>query len=132
MAQDDAGVLVDSHLWVEFLSRKKNRHTAEVERLIRAGRAVLAGPVLFEVLVGPRQEAERQYLLGRMRAFRLLQTTDQVWLKAVTLGRLEGVARRQVPFSNVLIASHAEVHQVRLFSLDSHFDVFPHVLRHRA
>ncbi len=131
MESDSVGVLIDSHLWVEFLSREKSTHTAEVARLIRAGKVHLAGPILYEVLVGPRREADRQYLQGRLRAFPLLACTDQVWHKAVELGRLKAVATRKVPFSDVLIAAHADVHRASVFTSDPHFDVFENLERHR-
>ena len=72
-----------------------------------------------------------QYLQGRLRAFPLLPATERVWLRAVELGRLPGVAGRQVPFSDVLIAAHAEVHGCEVFTRDRHFDVFPKLKRHR-
>ena len=124
------GVIVDSHLWIEFFSRQKSKDTAEVARLIRASAVVMAGPILFEVLVGPRREAQRQYLQGCLRAFPLLPATEHVWSRAVDLGRLRAVASHEVPFSDVLIAAHAESHGSSLFSRDPHFDVFPRLKRH--
>ncbi len=132
MGKEGAGVVVDSHLWVEFLSGEESEDTVEVEALIRSRSIVLAGPIVFELLIGPRQEGQRQYLHGRLRAFPMLATTDQVWFKSVELGRLPAVAKRRVPFSDVLIAAHAELHGCALFSRDPHFDVFPHLMRHGA
>lgn len=103
-----------------------------MERLIRSGRVVLAGPIIFEVLVGPRRESERQYLQGRLRAFRLLSTDEQVWLRAIEIERLPGVDSRRLPFSDVLIAAHAEHHGCALFSRDPHFEAFPDLKRHRV
>jgi len=131
MERRDADVLVDSLLWIEFLSGKENEETAEVERLIRARSVVLAGPIVFEVLVGPRREAQRQYLQGRLRAFRMLATEERVWLRAIELGRLDGVAARKVPFSDILIAAHADHHGCKLFTTNAHFDAFPDLRRHR-
>src|SRR5262245_44918804 len=131
MAGKGGAVIVDSHLWIEFLSGEKTGDTAEVSRLIRAGTLVLAGPILFEVLVGPRREDQRRYLQSRLRAFPLLETNEQVWSRAVELGRLPGVPAREVPFSDVLIAAHAQVHSAAVFSNDPHFDAFPDLERHR-
>jgi predicted nucleic acid-binding protein len=131
MGKSAGGVVVDSHLWIEFLSGKKDNDTLEVGRLIRARSVALAGPILYEVLVGPRSEGERQYLQGRLRAFPMLAATDTVWLRAVELGRLPGVAVQRVPFSDVLIAAHAEIHGLGVFTNDPHFDVFPRLKRHR-
>ncbi len=130
MARTDARVIVDSHLWVEFLSGEKSEDTKAVAQLIGTGRVTLAGPVLFELLVGPRTEAQRQYLQGRLRAFLLLPCTDKVWLEAAALGRLPGVIRRQVPFSDVLIAAHAQVHECEVFTRDPHFDAFGDLRRY--
>ena len=123
-------VLVDSHLWIQFFSREKSKDTAEITRLIQSSLVVMAGPILFEVLVGPRREAQRQYLEGCLRALPLLPATERVWSRAVDLGRLRAVAAREVPFSDVLIAAHAESHGSSLFSRDPHFDVFPRLKRH--
>lgn len=125
-------VVADSHLWIEFLSGKKSRDTEELARLIRSGSVVLAGPIVYEILVGLRREGERQYLQGRLRALDLLPTTDQVWFKAVELGRLEGVATRRVPFSDVLIAAHVDCYGLELFTRDPHFDVFSTLRRHKS
>lgn len=132
METSGARVVVDSHLWVEFLSRKLNSSTQEVERLIRARAVVLVGPVLYEVLIGPRQEGQRQYLASRLRALPLLETNEAVWLQAVELGRMHGAIARQVPASDVLIAAHCEVYGCALFSRDRHFDAFPDLARHQA
>ena len=126
------GVIVDSHLWIEFFSREKSKDTAEVARLIRTSAILMVGPVLYEVLVGPRREAQRQYLEGCLRAFPVLETTREVWLHMVDLGRLPAVASREIPFSDVLIAAHAESHGSSLFTRDPHFDVFPRLKRHRG
>lgn len=130
MASSDEGVLVDSQLWISFLSGRKNRDSVEVARLIRSRKVLLAGPILFEVLVGPRTTGARQYLQGRLMAFPLLTATLEVWLTSVDLGRLPAVAARKVPFSDVVIAAHALAHNCKLFTRDPHFDAFPDLRRH--
>jgi predicted nucleic acid-binding protein len=124
-------VLVDSHLWVEFLSGKRNRRAAEVERLLRADAVCVAGPILYELLLGPRTEAQREYLGSRLGALPFIETTRPVWLCAVRLGRLPSAISRQVPPSDVLIAAHCHVYDCALFTGDAHFDVFPELRRHR-
>jgi predicted nucleic acid-binding protein len=131
MEKARAGVIVDSRRRIEFLSGEKSKAAAEVARIIRSGDLHLAGPILFEVLIGPRTEGQRRYLQGRLRASPLVPTTEEVWFRAIELGRLEGVAARKVPFSDVLIAAHADVHGCELFSTDPHFDAFPDLSRHR-
>ena len=125
------GVIVDTHLWIEFFSGKANVASTEIARLIKDRRIRLAGPVLYELLVGPRVEGQRQYLQSQLRAFALLDTTETVWLRAIALGRLHAVFARQVPPSDVLIAAHCAVHGCALFTRDSHFDAFPELKRHR-
>jgi predicted nucleic acid-binding protein len=124
------GVVVDSHVWVDFFSGKRNAATQEVERLIRAGEVRLVGPVLYELLVGPRQESHCQYLSSRLRALPWLESTEKVWLRAAAMGRLRSVMVRQVPASDVFIAAHCDVYGCALFTRDSHFDAFPELRRH--
>jgi predicted nucleic acid-binding protein len=130
MAADDNRVVVDSHLWIEMLSGRTNTSVTSVKTLIRTQRVVLVGPVVYEVLIGPRHEAQRAYLQSRLRAIPLLATNEAVWMRAVELGRLPSVALRKVPFSDVLIAAHCEVHACALFTRDPHFDTFPKLKRH--
>ncbi len=131
MAPNAESVVVDSHLWVEYFARKENTYTEAIGRLARQGRLMQVGPVVYEVLVGPKDEGERNYLLGCLRALPLLPTREDVWLRAARLGAQAAARNNRVPTSDVLIAAHCIVHRCALFTRDAHFDVFGELKRHR-
>lgn len=125
----NGAVVVDTHLWIDLFSGKHTPITKALDRLIVLDRANVIGPIFFEVLIGPKREDHRQYILGRLRKFTFLPTKSEVWHHTVKLGVLPGVFLRNVPDSDVLIAAHCEVYDCALFTRDSHFDVFQNLKR---
>lgn len=126
----NAPVVVDTHLWIEFLGNKENRSTQEMRRLIQRESVRLVGPVLYEVLVGIRKEGQRQFVRSKLLSITMLDTVTEIWLRGAELGRLPAVRAREVPLSDILIAAHCEIHNCELFSRDPHFDLFPKLRRY--
>lgn len=127
---DSRHIVVDTHLWIEFLGRKANKSTAQIGRLIDLERVRLVGPVLYEVLVGIRNEGQRQFVRSILLAIPMLDASAQVWVTASELGRRPVVISRHVPISDIQIAAHCEVHNCLLFSRDAHFNLFPKLRRY--
>ena len=134
MASESAAsswVLADSQVWVEYFSGKDNAYTREADQLLEARRLCMAGPVLYEVLVGVKDEGRRLYLRSQMLELHLLQTTLPVWLQTVRCG-LRTVARYpDFPAGDVLIAAHCLTYGCALLARDPHFDVFHELRRHK-
>ena len=128
--RNDERVVADSHLWIEHFNGNRNSHTLELQRLARAKKLWLAGPILCEVLTGPKREDQRRYLQSRMCLLPFLETTIRVWSIGVELFRLTSVRTRKVPWQDVLIAAHCIANEAALFTRDPHFDAFPTLSRH--
>lgn len=125
-----AGVVADTHLWVEYFSQKNNNAVAEIDRLLRQDLVRMVEPVRYELLTGARATGEREYLVGVLRALPMLETSDAVWVEAIRLSVEENTHLNRVPMSDVLIAATCRLHGCSLMTRDPHFDVFTELLRH--
>ena len=124
-------VVVDSNLWIDHFSGAQNKYVEEVTTLTKQGRACLAGPILYEVLVRIRSPDQRRFIRSRMGRQPILPTTEGVWLRAVELARTESIlSDDEYPMADILIAAHCLLHNVPLFTRDSHFDRVSPLRRH--
>lgn len=114
-------VLIDTSAWIKFFRRGGDPIGGRVEERIRAGQAVLTGPVLAELLQGCKSEAEQGKLLRVLTSVRYVGVTRGDWTTAgETLGRL----RRQgttLPLTDALIATVARRNGLSVLTLDQHF-----------
>lgn len=115
-------VLVDSCVWIRA-NQPGGDLMAKValETLLEEDEAAFCGPVRLEVLGAMRREGR-----SRFDAFFSLvphlAMTDAMWDDAVRVGRvLADQARVTLPWNDVLIAAIALRHQVRVYTLDAHF-----------
>ena len=126
---DPAAVLLDTSVWVAALRGADEKTTRRVQQLLRAGRVVICGPVLFELRRGLRP-SERERVLPLLDAVPRLHLEEQEWEAAAELDgdlRQRGVT---LPPMDVLIAQVARRHTVPLYTLDHHFDEIPQLDRY--
>ena len=114
-------VLVDSSAWIESLRRNGDmRVKLAVEGLLEAYEAQWCSPVRIEVLGGARKE-ERALLGKRFSVIPYRPCREDDWDRAVALAwrlRNHGIT---CPWLDVLIAAIAIHDDVRLYSIDAHF-----------
>jgi predicted nucleic acid-binding protein len=121
-------VLVDTPIWSLALQRKgtdlnshEKRLSAEMEELIREGRAQLIGPVRQELLSGIRLEASFQKLRNYLRAFDEPQIDAVDYEEAAAIHnqcRSRGIAGSSIDF---LICAVALRRDWRIFTTDQDF-----------
>ena len=118
--------LIDTSAWVEALLRDGDEGVrSRVERLLKAGHAILCDMVILELWNGARGEYERSKLRQITETLDRVPTTDAVWTTAYTLAttcRTQGIT---VPTTDLLIAATARVHGLELFEADGHFRMIP-------
>ena len=121
---DSDSVLVDSSVWVGFLSGHP-KEVAVVSSLRRAHHIVICGQILQEVLQGSRDapalaKLERQFAIWDYEAE---QPADFLEAARTYAGlRWNGVT---VPPSDCLIAAVAKRRHVRVCATDPHFGLIP-------
>lgn len=115
-------VLIDSSAWIEALRGKGEVGVKlAVEGLLDAYEALLCSPVRLEVLGGARAEERRRLgMYFSVIPYRAVSAQD--WEQAVALAwrlRDKGLT---VPWLDVLIASIAISDNIRLYTVDAHFE----------
>jgi predicted nucleic acid-binding protein len=125
----EAGVLVDTSVWIDFL-RNETAASGALEGLIRAGRVVTAGIVIFELVQGARSDKEKAMVSDLLFGLDYVEMSHDLWGFAGTLSRSLKGRGLNLPLSDVLLAAIALKHELSLFTLDSHFDGIPGVKRH--
>lgn len=115
-------VLVDSSVWIRA-NQANGDLLAKValESLLEEDEAAFCGPVRLEVL-GAMRRASRSRFDAYFEQVPYLTMIDATWEHAVRIARvLSDEARVTLPWNDVLIAAIAQRHQVRVYTLDGHF-----------
>jgi len=123
---DRNSVLVDTSAWIDFFN-SDSESSRLVARLVEENRAVIIGPVIYEVLQGARSREESDVVLSALLGLDSVETTMHLWIKAGELSsglRKKGVT---LPMSDVLIASAAIENDFSVLTSDSHFAKIPHL-----
>jgi predicted nucleic acid-binding protein len=114
-------ILVDSSVWIDFLSSSPSRAGVELRRMIAEAESfALAGVVVTEVLQGLKRDMSRvesylaQWEMLEPRGFHTYREAAVIFRSA----RAKGIAFTTV---DALIAAIALEHGATLFSLDRDF-----------
>lgn len=116
-------VLVDSSVWIESLRPKGDmRVKLALEGLLDTYEALWCAPVRLEVIGGARREERNR--LGRFFSvipYRPFKEED--WNRAISLAWSLRGKGLNLPWLDVLIASIAIHDDVRVYSIDKHFEI---------
>ncbi|PZC49006.1 MAG: hypothetical protein C1O27_000375 [Chloroflexi bacterium] len=125
-------VIVDTSVWIQFMRARNSLEHLELARLIRAGQAVMVGPVLAEILQGARSQEEYERLFFDLTALPYAETSRETWAE---VGLLSYQLRREgspVGVVDLTIAALALEYGHGVYTLDKHFLRIPGLLLHRA
>jgi predicted nucleic acid-binding protein len=115
-------VLVDSSVWIEALRRNGDIGVkVAIEALLDADAAVICSPVRLEIL-GAARKNERRIINEYISEVTYRPCTSSDWEHAIALSwrlRDKGLV---VPWMDIMIATVAMQDEVRVYSLDKHFD----------
>lgn len=124
-------VLVDSSAWIEFLRKTGSPANKAVRRAIDADEAATTDAVVLEVLLGARDDFERQRLTRMLAS--CLQLPQEPWDDVQAAAMLYTTCRRagETPrsSSDCLIAAVAMRTDVPVLHRDRDFDV---IARHTS
>jgi len=125
--------LIDSSVWIDYLTRRPLAH-AEIlaERLERGLPVATTGVVLQELLQGVRSEREANLLGARLGRLRYLPAGKSTHLRAAALFRKARARGVTLPAVDALIAAVAEENGVPLLTADAaHFEALARVSKLR-
>ena len=115
-------VLVDSSVWIEAARRDGSMEVkCGLEGLLEEFKAALCGVVWLEVLGGARS-GERERMNAYFSVLPRLPSPENAWDRAVEQAAKLGDHGLSIPWSDVLVATVALMHDVRVYARDRHFD----------
>ena len=115
-------VLVDTSAWIEFF-RKKEPYYSIVLKLIDDDLVCCIGIVLAELLQGAKSEKELNTIKEFLHVFDFLPESVKSWEKAGELSNTLKQQEKVIGLSDCYIAVLTASSNVRLLTLDKHFDV---------
>jgi predicted nucleic acid-binding protein len=119
-----AGSLVDTSVWIDFfrgIASTKEFLTKQDAR----DKVFTAGPVLFELLQGIRSSEEREQVKEALLSMNFLEITPEDWEGAALISRELRSKGITIPMTDLLLAQLAKTHDLKIISLDPHFDQIP-------
>lgn len=123
-------VLVDSSVWIDYLQGQV-AVVAALNLLITAGKVVVCGQVLQEVLQGSRDEKSLTTLEDQMSLWPAELETPEDFVEAARVFarlRWRGVT---IPPTDCLVAAVALRRKLSLYATDADFDKIPGLKRYR-
>jgi predicted nucleic acid-binding protein len=123
-------VIVDTSTWIPFFNRPESREKQVIDELIDRGDVAVVGIVLAELLQGCRSQEERDELKEALLALPYLGVSQATWIAA---GEISSNLLRKgitLPLTDVVLAAVAIEHRCSVYSLDTHFQKFPGLLRY--
>jgi len=114
-------ILVDSSVWIDFLSSRPGPGGQELRRLIEDGTPVaITGVVVTEVLQGLKRDVKR--IEAYLSLFDLLEASGfETYRNAAVLFRLARSKGVSLTTTDALIATIAAENGAEIFSLDRDF-----------
>lgn len=115
-------MLVDTSVWIEFF-RKRDPWYAAVSRLMDDRLVCCAGIILAELIQGAKSEKELQVLRDFRQVFPFIEESVDLWQAAGELSLALLRKGRSVGLSDCYLAAAAKTNELKVFTLDKHFEV---------
>lgn len=119
-------ILVDTSVWIEFF-KLHSEIGDRLEKLIKEDSVWTCGIVLFELVQGTKLEKEKNKILEILLSLKYVEMSPLLWQKAGELSTILKKEGKNLPLSDILIASLAIEHKLQIFTLDRHFEHIPGV-----
>ena len=120
-------VLVDSSIWIGYLSAGMARAAHTLDHLLDEHRVAINPVIRMEVLSGAATDTQYAELADRFNGLHLLPISDAIWKRAERMKFQLQRTGHTIPLPDVLIASCAIVYHCELLHLDKHFDAIARV-----
>ena len=118
-------VLVDTNLWIDFLSLPDFPERLDLEELMEGRRAATTGIVSAEVLYGARSEQDFERLAALLSRVHVLETTTAAWKTVAKLAFNLKQGGDSLPLPDLVIAAVSLHHGCSLFTRDQGFRRIP-------
>ena len=116
-------VLIDTSVWIPFFRGRDKSIVEAVSKLLTAGRVVITGIVITELLQGASEEKELEKILRLLEPVERIDLVSSDWEKG---GRLSYRLRRRgaTPSTlDILLATLAIENDCLFYTADKHFEL---------
>jgi predicted nucleic acid-binding protein len=114
--------LVDTSIWVEFFRGRSPAIKERVFDLLSTNRIIMNGVVVAELLMGARGKKEVAFVREKLSTLDYLETDKDFFSMCGTLGYKIRNAGLHLPLSDIMIAAHAKMNNLTIFTKDKHFE----------
>ena len=118
----NAGIIVDTCVWIEFFREPASEFTLHLKSLLRERKVIMVGMVMAEILQGVKTPKEASLVEQNLAKLPYLEITRDIW---VTAGKMSSSLRRAesiIPHSDLIIAAIALSGNHEIFTVDQHFN----------
>jgi len=118
----NAGIIVDTCVWIEFFREPASEFTLHLKSLLRERKVIMVGMVMAEILQGVKTPKEASLVEQNLAKLPYLEITRDIW---VTAGKMSSSLRRAesiIPLSDLIIAAIALSGNYEIFTIDQHFN----------
>lgn len=126
MEEKSKGVLADTSVWIEFF-KPDSPIGKKLESLIIKNSVRICGIIFFELMQGVKSEVEKTKILEALSSIEYFEMTKSLWEKSADISASLKKQGLNVPLSDIFIAAIAIEHNLRIFTLDKHFEQIPRV-----
>lgn len=114
-------VLVDSCAWIDFLRYQEGKLGNQVAVLIENNQVAITGVIIAELLQGVKTKKQHEQINLLINSVMSFPTQELDWVNAGLL--LQELRSRGItlPLTDALIAVIAQRYQVKVLTIDKHF-----------
>jgi hypothetical protein len=95
--------------------------------LIANNLVVGTGIILAELLQGTKTSKEQDIVVNIFDTLEYIEITKKLWVASGNLASELRSAGKTIPLSDILLACCAREHQLRVFTVDKHFQEIPNI-----
>jgi predicted nucleic acid-binding protein len=88
----------------------------------------MCGVVAAELLLGARGKKEIEFVKGKLSSLDYLETDREFFFLCGTLGKKIRKAGIHMPLSDIMIATHAKMNNLIIFTMDKHFEAIGQII----
>ena len=125
----DKRILIDTSVWINYFKDGDRKFAEKVDEVLSFSDVYVPKVVLAELIQGAKSEREISVIEEFIGAFKIIDQTEDTWLKA---GRLSFSMKKKGITVNIVdcyIAVIANENNCMIFSLDEHFKSIKKFLR---
>jgi len=123
----EIGVLIDTSVWIEFFRNREKNLVNAVRKLIKSNRAYICGVIFSELLQGIKNQRERLAVETALLGLSYVEMDRELWKEAGNISLELRKKGRIIPLTDIFATVLAIHHNLKVFTLDVHFQLIPEV-----